>query len=199
MLLISCQNESHPAFSPAPSPSPHILPAAAILQSSEVPAGLTACVGSNQPVDVYASVMNGFDTAIGRRWSGYWDDIVAEGAESGSVSVYASDPASCAAELGAANASAIASVVIRFADDGQADRAWQAGLFGFIPPAPAQLQAGMTRGAATGLGLSSFTYERPSARLATWRRGFYVALVIASNLDVNTFKASAALINARLN
>jgi hypothetical protein len=198
-LLISCQNESHPAFSPAPSPSPHISPAAAILQSSEVPTGLTACVGSNQPVDVYASVMNGFDIAVGRRLSGYWEDLVAEGAESGSVSVYASDPASCAAELGAGNASAIASVVIRFADDGQADRAWQAGLFGFIPPAPAQLQAGMTRGAATGLGLSSFTYERPTVRLATWRRGFYVALVIATNLDLNTYKAATALINARLN
>src|ERR1041384_6664771 len=99
MLLISCQNESHPAFSPAPSPSPHISPAAAILQSSEVPPGMTPCVGSNQPVDVYASVMNGFDTAIGLRLSGYWDELVAEGAESGSVSVYASDPASCAARL----------------------------------------------------------------------------------------------------
>jgi hypothetical protein len=199
MLLISCQNESHPAFSPGPSPSPHISPAAAVLQSNEVPTGLTACVGSNQPVDVYASVMNGFDTAIGLRWSGYWDELVAEGAESGSVSVYASDPASCSAELGAGNASAIASVVIRFADDGAADRAWQAGVFGFIPPAPAQLQAGMTRGAATGLGLSSFTYERPSARLASWRRNSYAALMIATNLDVNAYKAATALINARLN
>ncbi|HEY6114737.1 MAG TPA: hypothetical protein VI172_02150, partial [Candidatus Dormibacteraeota bacterium] len=95
MLLISCQNESHPAFSPAPSPTPHISPAAAILQPSEAPPGLVACVGSNQPVDVYASVMNGFDTAVGLRLSGYWNDLVAEGAESGSVSVYATDPASC--------------------------------------------------------------------------------------------------------
>jgi hypothetical protein len=199
MLLVSCQNESHPAFSPAPSPSPHIAPAAAILQPSEVAPGLTVCVGSNQPVDVYASVMDGFDTAIGQRLSGYWNDLVAEGAESGSVSVYASDPASCAAELGAGTAGAIASVVVRFGDDGEAERAWQAGLFGFIPPAPAQLQAGMTRGAATGLGLSSFTYARPSVRLATWRRSFYVALMIATNQDVNTFQAATALINARLN
>ena len=66
-------------------------------------------------------------------------------------------------------------------------------------PAPAQSQPGLIRGAATGLGLSSFTYERPPVRLATWRRSFYVALLIANNVDANTFKAATALINARLN
>jgi len=35
--------------------------------------------------------------------------------------------------------------------------------------------------------------------LATWRRNFYVALVIATNLDLTTFTAATALINARLN
>ena len=199
MLLISCQNESHPAFSPVPSPSPHISPAAAILQSNEVPATLTACVGSNQPIDVYVSVMSGFDTSIGERLEVYWNDLVALGASSGAISVYASSSVACSAELGAASVPALTSVVIRFADSGQADRAWQGGVFGFTPPAPAQLQAGMTRGAGTGLGLSSFTYQRPSVRLASWRRNFYVALVIATNLDLNTFTAATALINARLN
>jgi hypothetical protein len=199
MLLISCQNESHPAFSPVPSPSPHISPAAAILQSSEVPATLTECVGSNQPIDVYVSVMSGFDTTTGERLAGYWNDLVALGASSGAISVYAANPVACSAELGAASVPALTSVVIRFGDAGQAERAWQAGVFGFIPPAPAQLQAGMMRGTATGLGLSSFTYQRPSVRLASWRRNFYVALVIATNLDVNTFTAATALINARLN
>jgi hypothetical protein len=200
MLLISCQNESHPAFSPAPSPSPHISPAAAILQSGEVPATLTACVGSNQPIDVYVSVMTGFDTSIGQRLGVYWNDLMALGATAGSISVYAANPVACSAELGAASAvPVLTSVVIQFGDAGQADRAWQAGVFGFIPPAPAQLQAGMTRGAATGLGLSSFTYQRPAVRLASWRRNFYVGLVIATNLDVNTFTAATAHINARLN
>jgi len=199
MLLISCQNESHPAFSPVPSPSPHISPAAAILQPSEVPATLTACVGSSQPIDVYVSVMSGFDTTMGERLAGYWNDLVALGASAGSISVYAANPVACSAEFGAASVPALTTVVIRFADASQADRAWQAGVFGFTPPAPAQLQAGMTRGAATGLGLSSFTYQRPSVRLASWRRNFYVALVIATNLDLNTFTAATALINARLN
>ena len=199
VLLISCQNESHPAFSPVPSPSPHISPAAAILQSSEVPSTLNACVGSNQPIDVYVSVMSGFDTTTGERLGVYWNELVAAGASAGAISVYAADPIACSAELGAASVPALASVVIRFEDAGQADRAWQAGVFGFTPPAAAQLQAGMTRGAPTGLGLSSFTYQRPSVRLATWRRNFYVALVLATNLDAGTFTAATALINARLN
>src|SRR5881392_3431289 len=148
MLLTSCQNESHPAFSPVPSPTPHISPAAAILQSSEVPATLTACVGSNQPIDVYVSVMSGFDTSIAQRLGTYWNDLLALGASAGAISVYASNPVACSAELGAASVPALTSVVIRFDDAGQADRAWQAGPFGFTPPAAAQLQAGMTRGAA---------------------------------------------------
>jgi len=156
-------------------------------------------VGSNQPIDVYVSVMSGFDTSIGERLAIYWNDLVALGASAGSISVYASNPVACSAELGAASVPALASVVIRFGETGQADRAWQSGVFGFTPPAPAQLQAGMTRGAATGLGLSSFTYQRPSVRLASWRRSFYVALVIATKFDLNTFTAATALINARLN
>ena len=103
MLLISCQNESHPAFSPVPSPSPHISPAAAILQSTEVPATLTACVGSNQAIDVYVSVMSGFDTSIGQRLGTYWNDLVALGASAGAISVYASNPVACSAELGRAS------------------------------------------------------------------------------------------------
>jgi hypothetical protein len=199
MLLISCQNESHPAFSPVPSPSPHISPAAAILQSSEVPSTLTACVGSGQTIDVYVSVVSGFDTTVGQRLTAYWNDLLSSGAQSGAISVHASSPVACSAELGAASVPALTSLVIRFGDSAQADRAWEAGVFGFTPPAVAQLQAGMTRGTATGLGLSSFTYTRLSVRLATWRRNFYVALVLATNLDANTFTSATALINARLN
>jgi hypothetical protein len=55
------------------------------------------------------------------------------------------------------------------------------------------------RGQGTGLGLSSFTYDRPSVRLACWRRSVYVALVAVSNLDVTTFQAATAAIDPRLN
>ena len=87
----------------------------------------------------------------------------------------------------------------RAADEGQADRAWQSGVFGFAPPPPGELVPGLTRGTSTGLGLSSFTYDRPSIRLACWHRSVFVALVAVSNLDLTTFKATTAAIDARLN
>jgi hypothetical protein len=72
-------------------------------------------------------------------------------------------------------------------------------VFGFAPPPPGQLTPGLTRGTSTGLGLSSFTYDRPSVRLASWHRSVFVALLVVSNFDVTTFKAATAAIDPRLN
>jgi len=77
-------------------------------------------------------------------------------------------------------------------DAGQADRAWEGGVFGFMPPTPGESQAGVTRGAGTGLGLSSWTYDRPPVYLASWHKSVFIALVVISNLDAATFKAATA-------
>ncbi len=199
VLLSACQNETHAVFSPVPSPSPHVAPTAAILQSADVPATVNPCLGSG-PLDVYLSVLANSDAALATRLSAEWDELLSHGARSGAISVFAANPSACKAELGATTTlKSVASVVIKFADEGQADRAWQAGVFTFVPPAPGQLLPGLTRGTGTGLGLSSFTYERPSVRLACWRHYVYVALVVVSNFDLNTFKAATAAIDARLN
>jgi hypothetical protein len=199
VLLVACQNETHPASSPVPSPTPHLAPTAAILQSGDVPATISVCVGSG-PLDVYLSVLDSADPKLAAQWSAQWVELRSHGARAGAISVYAANPSACKAELGATtSAKAVASVVIQFDDEGQADRAWQAGVFGFIPPAAGELQPGLVRGSGTGLGLSSFTYDRPSVRLACWRRSVYVALVAVSNFDLDTFKAATATIDARLN
>ncbi len=123
-----------------------------------------------------------------------------QGATEGAISVFAAGPSACSVELGATTSvKAMASFVARFADEGEADRAWQSGIFGFAPPPPGQLTSGLVRGTGTGLGISSFTYERPSVRLASWHRSLFVALVVVSNLDPNTFKAATAAIDPRLN
>jgi hypothetical protein len=174
-------------------------PTAAILQSSDVPTTLNACVGSG-PLDVYLSVLETAEPKLAGRLTTQWIDLVNHGARAGAISVYAASPAACKVELGSTTtAKAIASVVIQFEDAGQADRAWQAGVFGFIPPAPGELMPGLVRGTGTGLGLSSFTYDRPSVRLACWRHSVYVALVAVSNFDLGTFKAATAAIDPRLN
>ena len=197
--LMACQSNTHPAFSPIPSPSPHTQPTAAVLQSGDVPAGLDVCVGSG-PMDVYLSVLAGADAAVASRLSEQWSVMQTQGATEGAISTFATNPTACRAELGAATSvQAVSSFVARFADEGEADRAWQSGILGFSPPPPGLLLPGLTRGTSTGLGLSSFTYDRPSVRLACWHRSLFVALVVVSNLDLGAFKAATAAIDPRLN
>jgi hypothetical protein len=148
---------------------------------------------------VYLTSLTLADAAVGARASNQWRQLQAQGARSGAISLFTANASACNAELGATSTvKAVASFVARFDDSGQAHRAWETGLFGFAPPPPGQIAAGVTRGTATGLGLSSFTYDRPSVRLASWHRSVFVSLVVVSNLDSNTFKSAATAIDARL-
>jgi hypothetical protein len=197
--FVACQNETHAVFSPVPSPTPHTSPTAAILQSGDVPAGLTVCLGSG-PIDVFLSVLGDADSTLAARQTTQWQTLRRLGAKSGAISLFASDPSACKAEFGATgNVKAMASFVAQFADEGEADRAWQAGVFGFAPPPPGEVSSGLTRGASTGLGASSFVYDRPSVRLASWRRSVFVSLVLVSNLDVSAFQAATGAVDPRLN
>lgn len=197
--MTACQNETHPVFSPSPIPSPRTAPSAAVLQSSDVPAGVEKCATTGS-LDAYISAVELTDLKLAAQWGAEWAELRSAGARAGAISIYAADTSACTAELGATSSvKALASVVLQFGDAGQAERAWQSGVFGFIPPAPPQLQPGMVRGAATGLGASSFTYTRPSVRFACWRHSVYVALVAVSNFDQPSFQAATASIDARLN
>jgi hypothetical protein len=197
--IAACQNETHPVFSPAPSPTPHTEPTAAILQASDVPAGLRVCLGSG-PIDVYIAVMQSANPNIGSRVTDQWLQMLRDGAIDGAISLFAANPRACKAELGAtAGVKATTSFVAQFGDEAAADRGWRDGVFGFVPPAAGVLTPGVTVGSGTGLGVSSFTYDRPSVRLACWHHGVFVALVVVSNFDLNTFKAATAAIDPRLN
>ena len=199
VLLAGCQNETHAVFSPVPSPSPHTEPTAAILQSADAPQGLVVCPGSG-PIDVYLTVLVQSDAALAGKEAEQWLLLRSEGAESAAISIFAASPSACAAELGATGTvRAITSFVVRFQDAGEANRAWATGVFGFQPPPVGELAAGVTRGSSTGLGESSFAYDRPSVRLACWQRSVFVALVVASDLDLASFKAATAAIDPRLN
>jgi hypothetical protein len=200
VLMAACQTNA-PAVvaSPSPSPTPRTAATAAILQSSDVPAGLSPCLGSG-PIDVYISTLAHVDANLAARLGAQWAQIRLAGATDGAISLYASTPAACNAELATTSGGkSITAFVATFADSGQADRAWNAGVFGFTPPAPGELPAGVTSGTATGLGLSSWTYVRAPARLACWQKSAFLALVVASNLDAATFKAATASVDAHLN
>jgi hypothetical protein len=198
-LLAACQNTARPAGNPSPSPSPHTALAAAVLQPAEVPAGLTACPGSG-PIAGYLSNLQAADPVLASRMTQGWQQLLARGAVDAAMALFASDPSACTAELGVtAKFKGAASFVAMFADEGQAERPWGGGILGFVPPAPDQVAPGLVRGAGTGLGASSWTYDRPSVRLACWRRSVFGSLLVITNLDAPAFKAATAAIDARLN
>jgi hypothetical protein len=197
-LLVGCQNTSTPT-TPTPKPSPHTAVTAAVLQPGEVPSGLTECPSSG-PIAGYLLTLQQSDPALASRLTGLWQQLRATGAAGAALSIFAADPAACAAEMGVTDKiKAAASFVAEFADEGQAERAWASGVLGFVPPAPDQVAPGLLRGVSTGLGLSAWTYDRPSVRLACWRRSVFVSLVVLTNLDLTASKAVTAAIDARLN
>ena len=199
-LMAACQSGSRPVISPPPpSPSPPTEPTAAVLQSSDIPSGLKPCLGSG-PIDVYVTTLAHSDAALAARIAAQWDQLRIAGAPAGAISLFTASPAACSAELGAtSNVKSIASLVAVFADSGQADRAWLSGAFGFVPPAPGEILPGVARGSATGLGLSSWTYDRAPIRLACWHKSVFVSVVVANNLDTAAFKTATVAVDGRLN
>jgi hypothetical protein len=198
-LLMACQIGAQPAPTPTPvpSPTPHTAAVAAVLTASDVPSGLTACTAT-QTMDAYITSLT--DPVLAARTSDEWVQLKAAGAREAAISQFAADPAACTAELAATTKTrATASFVAAFADEGQADRAWESGVLGFVPPAPGELPPGVARGSGTGLGLSSWTYERSTLQLACWHRSVFVALVVVTNLDATAFKAMTVAVDARLN
>jgi len=199
VLMVACQINTQPVSTPVPSPTPHTAPTAAILQPADVPATLHVCLGSG-PIDVYLSVLSTTAPDLASKDTNYWSQLQAQGAVNGAIAVYTADPSACSIELAATpSVKAITSFVAEFHNEGQADRAWQSGVFGIVPTPVGEVINGATRGTSTGLGLSSFVYSRPPVALACWRRSVFVALVVASNVDVTVLKGATAAVDPRLN
>jgi len=199
-VLAGCQISSTPVAAPIVSPTtPHTAAAAAALQAADVPAGLQPCPSSGQ-LAAYLTSLQTSNPTLAQRLSTQWQALEKAGAQDAAITLFAADPTACSAELAASGTvKSAASVVIRFSDEGQADRAWEAGILGFAPPAPGDLPPGVARGTSTGLGQSAWTYKNPPVLLACWRKAVFAALVVVTNLDDVTFKAAAAAIDARLN
>jgi hypothetical protein len=198
VLLAGCQTTAS-APKASPSPGPHNTAATAVIQQGEVPGGLTKCPGSG-PITAYLTALQTTNETLATSLSDQWKQLQSKGATSAAISLYTYDPSACTAELAATpTTKSLASFVAEFADEGQAERAWGAGVLGFATPAPGQVAPGILRGSGTGLGVSSWTYTGPQVRLACWRRSVFVSLAILSNLDDGAYKAVTAAIDARLN
>lgn len=195
IVVAACTSPiNSPVPTPLPTPTPHTPLASTVLQITDVPSGLAHCPNSGS-FDAYVDALKGSDINLARQWS----DLKKGGATDAAISTFAADLVACNAELGAAaNVKAATSLVLAFGDEGQADRAWQAGILGFAPPVPGELPPGISRGVSTGLGESSWIYVKAPVQMAIWRKKIFVALVVFTNLDTASFSAGAAAVNARL-
>jgi hypothetical protein len=199
VLVAGCKTAATPVATPQPSPTPHTAVTAAVLQPGEVQANLNPCPGSG-PIATYLTSLAAADPALASRMTSQWQQLRAAGALDGAISLFAADPTACTAQLAATSKTqAATSFVAVLADEGQADRAWEAGVFGFVPPPPGEVSPGLVRGTATGLGLSSWTYDHSGVHIACWHNSVFVALLVISNLDANAIKTASAAVDARLN
>ena len=188
-----------PPPTPLPSPTPHAPVASTLLDSADLPAPLARCQGSG-PLAGYIDALKSSNAALAQRLAAQWGQLQKAGATEAAIAVFAADPSACTAELGASGTvQSAASLVVAFADEGEADRAWEAGILGFTPPVPGEIPPGVSRGETTGLGASSWTYDRTPVRLACWRKKVFVAVVVFTNLGATAFKAATAAVDARLN
>jgi hypothetical protein len=170
-----------------------------VLQTSEIPHGLGACPGSG-PIAGYLTKIRTADAALGLAMTLRWQSLQAIGALDAAITVVGDGGTVCTSELGVTTDNkSVATFAAVFADQGQAERAWSSGVLGFVPPAPDELEPGLIRGTTTSLGVSSWTYTRPSVQLACWRRSVYVVLVIVTNMQPADFTAVTAAIDARIN
>jgi hypothetical protein len=199
--LMACQIGAQPAPTPTPvpSPTPHTAVLDAVLTAYDVSSGLTPC-SSSQTIDAYIASLATANPALASKTTDQWTQLKSKGAREGAISLFAADTSACTAELAATSKTkAAASFVAAFNDEGQADRAWESGVLGFVPPVAGELPPGVARGTGTGLGISSWTYSRAPVQLASWHRSVFVALVVATNLDATAFNAMTAAVDARLN
>ena len=201
LTLAACTSPltSAPPPSPLPSPTPHNPVASTLLAPGDLPGPLSQCPGSG-PIAGYIATTRSANPDLAQRLARQWNDLKGLGATEAAIDLFAADPSACNSELAAVNkVPSAASLVVAFAEQGQADRAWQAGILGFTPPVPGELPPGVARGTGTGLGASSWTYDRTPVRLACWQKNVFVALVVFTNLDATAFKAGTVAVDARLN
>ena len=203
LALVACTSPlttaPPPSPSAPPSPTPHNPVASTLLQPSDLPGPLSLCPGSG-PITSYFTATKVSNPDLAQRLTGQWNDLKGMGATEAAINLFAAAPSACSTELAAVGSvQSAASLVVAFAEQGQADRAWQAGILGFTPPVPGELPLGVARGTGTGLGPSSWTYDRTPVRLACWQKNVFVAVVVFTNLDATAFKAGTGAVDARLN
>jgi len=181
--------------------APSVPPAQIGLQSGDLPDGLSRCRASGD-IDTFLHSLQGDSLAAHDELVAAWKDMQRRGATKAAVTVYAVQPAACAARLGSGPGASVTSIVVEFRDGGAAQAAFQRGVLGFTTPSEDADVPDMTRGAATGLGRSAWVIERTTQGRALivglWERSAVLVLFMAVDADPLHAKQAMSSIDGRI-
>lgn len=176
-------------------------PVQAGLQAGDVPANLRRCPGSG--------AIDGFLQELGRRNPAArdevqqsWRELKQAGGSDAAIDLFAAAPAACAARLGTGDGTTVASYVVRFRDEQSAAAAFRKGMLGFGTPNQDEQIEGLTQGAATGVGQTSWIVQRQvggrALFVACWQRGAMAALLLGVDLDPLHARQAMTAVDGRI-
>jgi hypothetical protein len=176
-------------------------PAQVGLRAGDLPASLQRCPGSG--------AIAGFIDELGRRNPGardevqqFWREQRQAGGTDAAIDLFVAQPAACAARLGAGDGTSAASYVVRFRDEQSAAAAYRKGMLGFGTPNQDQQLEGLTQGAATGVGRSSWILQRKvggrALYVACWQRGTMTVLFLGVDLDPLHARQAMSAVDGRV-
>jgi hypothetical protein len=190
LALVGCQ------VAGAPPPDPVQI----MLQPGDLPADLHRCPASGD-LDGYLRSLAGSPPAHDEL-VGAWHDLQHAGAQAAALAVYAVQGQACAARLGTGSGTSVASLVVRFRDDGAAAAAYQRGVLGFTTPSEDADVPAMTRGAATGIGRNAWILERSvqgrAVIVGLWERDAVLVLYVAVDADPLNAKRALSTVDGRI-
>ena len=176
-------------------------PAQVGLQAGDLPANLRRCPGSG--------AIDGFLQELGRRNPSARDEVQQSwreqrqaGGSDAAIDLFAADPAACGARLGTGPGTTVASYVVRFRDEQSAAAAFRKGMLGFSTPNQDQQLEGLTQGAATGVGRSSWVLQRQvggrALYVAFWQHGAMTVLLLSVDLDPLHARQAMSAVDGRI-
>ena len=181
--------------------APTVSPAQIGLQQGDLPSELARCPASGE-IGGYLRSPQPSNRPAHDELQSAWQDLQRHGATQAAVTVYAAEPAACAARLGTGEGTSVSSLVVQFRDDAAATAAYQRGVLGFTTPSEDADVPGMDRGAATGVGRNSWVLQRSVQGrvliVGLWERNAVLVLFVAVDADPLNAKRALSDVDGRI-
>jgi hypothetical protein len=191
LALVACEGTGPPSVPPVQIG----------LQQGDLPAEMRRCPVSGD-IGAYLRSLQRDHQPAHDELLGAWQDLQHHSAVQAAVTVYAAQPAACAARLGSGDGANVSSLVVEFRDDSAASAAYQRGVLGFTTPSEDAEVPGMDRGAATGIGRNAWVLQRSlqgrALIVGLWERHAVLVLFVAVDADPLNAKRALSAVDGRI-